>query len=102
MCVDILLFIISCAVFLFVYSGTRNESYSKLLQIEDFTVEKKQREKKNDAIAGVYWCLVTAVYLFISFYYMNWGKSWIIWPCAGVLFAAIMGIVNIVQKNKDV
>lgn len=98
--VVILLCMVACGVYLFVWSGMIYGSYQKLLQIEDYTEVKKRTNKKIDAIAGIYWCLMTAIYLGISFYTWRWDRTWIIWPCAGVLWAMECGIINAVFEKE--
>ena len=51
-------------------------------------------------IAGIYWTLVTAGYLAWSFWSGEWNRTWIIWPVAGVLFGAIIGIAAMFRKNN--
>ncbi|RGN82342.1 XRE family transcriptional regulator, partial [Blautia obeum] len=41
----------------------------------------------------------TAIYLAWSFWTMSWDITWIVWPVAGVLFAALLGVVKMVLKN---
>ena len=100
-CVDLLLIIVSAAVYLFVWSGMISGSYQKLLQEGDYTEEKKEREKKISPVAGVYWCIITAIYLWFSLSTMDWEKTWIIWPVAGVLFGAICGIINMIHGKSS-
>ena len=76
------------------------DSFNKLLEEGDYTREKKLENKKNDALSGIYWCLVTAIYLALSFLTGAWGRTWIIWPVAGVLFAAVTGIANVRRGRK--
>ena len=57
--------------------------------------------KKTDTFSGVYWCLTTAIYLAWSFWTMSWDITWIVWPVAGVLFAALLGVVKMVLKNDS-
>lgn len=99
-CIDLLLIFVACGVYLFVRFGSIQSSYDKLLQSGDYTKEKKEVGRKTSAFAGIYWCLVTALYLGISFTRMNWNTSWIIWPVAGVLFAALNGIVTALVKSR--
>ncbi len=77
-------------------------TYQKLLEEEDYTREKKQEAKNNEALTGFYWCFITAVYLAISFYTNKWGNTWIIWPVSGVLFAAVLSLKNMLDKNKKI
>ena len=100
-CVCILLSMISVAVFMFVWSGIIWGSYQKLLEDGDFSRKKKEENKKNDVIGQIYWCIATAIYLGISLYTRRWDITWILWPCAGVLFAAICGIVAVVNHKES-
>ena len=99
-CVDILLILICIGVHLFVRYGMVHESYEKLLQRGDYTEEKKALGRKTSYFPRIYWCLVTAIYLGISFYLNNWEISWIVWPVAGVLFAALYGIVQAIYRRR--
>lgn len=101
-CVDILLLMIACGVFFFVRSGNIQSSFEKLLQQGEYTKEKKEIKQKTDFFAGTYWCVIVAVYLGINFYFEDqlWHKSWIIWPVAGVLFAALQNIINAVLAAR--
>ncbi len=51
--------------------------------------ETAQVNPKLERISTIYWTIVIALYLGYSFITMNWGYSWIIWPVAGVLYAAV-------------
>ena len=97
-CVCVLLVMVGAGVFLLVRSGMIYESCQKLLQEADFTPEEKEMGKRLSAFSGFYWCFMTAVYLGYSFYTMRWEKSWIIWPVAGVLYAAL---VNIFRGTRE-
>ena len=96
----LLLIMIAAGVFCFVWAGMIMDSFNKLLEEGDYTREKKLENKKNDALSGIYWCLVTAIYLALSFLTGAWGRTWIIWPVAGVLFAAVTGIANVRRGRK--
>lgn len=98
--VNILLIFVATAVHLFVRAGVVKESYDKLLQCGEYTIENKTVNKKVSYFPGAYWLVMTAIYLGYSFYTNDWHKSWIIWPVAGVLFAAIYGILREVAKRK--
>lgn len=51
-------------------------------------------------VASVYWMVITAGFLAYSFITGDWGRSWIIWPVAGVLFGAIMSVMALLA-GKD-
>ena len=86
---------------MFIWSGMINESYQKLLEEGDYTREKKEANRKNSLLTQIYWCLITALYLGISFLSGRWEITWVIWPVAGVLFAAVLGIANAVRGQKE-
>ncbi len=99
-CLALLLCFVAAGVFLFVWAGSIEGSFDKVLQVGDYTPEKKEVSRRLSFFAGAYWCLVVAVFLGISFYFNNWHRSWIIWPVAGVLFAALYITLGAVVRKK--
>ena len=95
-----LLVLVSAGVHLFVRFGLIQESFSKLLQIGDYSPKNKALNKKLGAFPGIYWCTALALYLAVSFFGGHWSRSWIIWPVAGVLFAAVNGIIRAIAQKK--
>lgn len=98
--VCILLIFVAVAVHLFVRAGIVKESCDKLLQCGEYTIENKTVNKKVSYFPPAYWLIVTAIYLGYSLYYDSWSRSRIIWPVAGVLFAAVYGIIREIAKKK--
>jgi len=96
--VAVLLIFIASGVFLFISAGMVHSCYEKLLEEGDFTREHKTNAKKNSNLTTIYWSIVAAVFLGYSFLTMDWSRSWIVWPVAGVLYAAIIGIANSLRK----
>ncbi len=99
--VCVLLTCVSIAVFFFVNAGMIYGSYEKLLQEGDYTPEEKEANRKIEYFPGIYWCIVTAVYLGISFLEGSWDRSWVVWPVAGVLFAALTGILKAIVRERN-
>ena len=97
--VCVLLAFVAAAVHLFVGRGLVRESFTKLLQEGDYLPEMKRGGKKIEMISGIYWCVVTAIFLAWSFLFNAWGISWVIWPVAGVLFGAIACAVRVWGKK---
>ena len=93
------LMIVAAGVYILIRSGIPWATTEKLLQQDDYTVEKKTFEKKLDPISSIYWCIVTAVYLGWSFYTMEWHRTWIIWPVAGVFYGVFEGIAHYMNKK---
>ena len=99
--VCVLLAIIALAVYIFVAVGMVTDSYKVLLKEKEFSKEHKKADKIIGAIACAYWMIVTAAFLAMGFLADGWGRSWVIWPIAGVVFAGIMAIVNATVKRED-
>ncbi len=97
--VCLMLGLVAVGVFLFISAGMVKASYDQLLQTGAFVPELKAAAGRNanfeSALSGMYWSVVTAAYLGYSFITHDWGRSWIIWPCAGVLYGIVSGIVRL-------
>lgn len=93
----ILFLLVAVAVYIFVRVCSIEGSYQKLLQEGDYCPENK----RLSVFSRIYWCLITAVYLGISLYTQSWEVTWIIWVCAGILFAALKGIAMLVLTKKQ-
>ncbi len=98
-CCCVLLVFVAVGVNCFVRVGMVHDSFQKLLQQEDYTVKNKEADNRVAWFPPAYWLLVTAGYLGVSFYTNDWGRSWIVWPVAGVLFAAIYIILKAFFKT---
>ena len=81
--VCVLLALVAVGVKIIVNTSVIWESMDKLLEEGDYTRQNKRLSKYD----GIYWMIVTAIYLAWSFLTMRWDRTWIIWPVAGVLFA---------------
>jgi transcriptional regulator with XRE-family HTH domain len=86
---SLLLVLVAVAVFLFVSAGTLKNCFDLLLHEGDFKKVSIKGDKRVDRFADIYWPTVTAIYLILSFLTFRWGTTWIIWPIAGLIFAAI-------------
>ena len=95
LCVSCLLIFVGVAVFMIVNVSMRRGNFSQLLQEDDYSPESKEANKRAEVLGGIYWPLMTVIYLGYSFYSGKWHISWIIWPIAGVIFAGISSVLNI-------
>lgn len=88
-------------VIFFIYAGVRNASMDKLLKSGDYS-EKKKRSSLSSVVSTVYWLGAVAAYLLWLFLDKDKNSlSWVIFPVAGVLFPAVLGICSFVErKNK--
>ncbi len=96
----ILFICIAVGVHILILSEGRNANYETLLQIGEHSKEYKELEKKRSPIANAYWLITTALYLGWSFLTHRWYMTWIIWPIAGILYAAIVGFINVKDDNS--
>ena len=94
-----LLVMVSVSIWFFIAGGSTVNSLKILLQEEEFSKEGKKSQKLMDVIGGIYWPIATVIYLGWSFWTMDWGFTWIVWPIAGILYGVIASICNIVQKS---
>jgi hypothetical protein len=98
MCVSILLVLVAGGVYLIVWSGNINESFTKLLQEKDYNVNNKSINKKVEKtfgwIGGVYWSVLTALYIGVSFITDRWDITWIVWIVAGCVYGVIKKIIK--------
>ena len=95
--IDFMLALIAVGVFLIIRSSMIWGGLNMLLEEGDYTRKAKEEERKNTPVASVYWSLAVAVYLGYSFISGRWDQSWIVWPVAGVLYGALIGILKLVR-----
>ena len=89
--------VVAVGVFLLVRTCIIAGSFQRLLETGDYTREHKQAE--HSPLATIYWGLVTALYLGWSFWTMDWGRTWLVWPVAAVLFAPVRSIAGLLTKK---
>ena len=94
--VPVLLIIIAIAVNKFVKLGLIREGYMKLLKQEEFEPANRKKAELEERVGGIYWPVVVAIYLAWSFIGDAWARSWLIFPIAGLIFAAL---VNALKKS---
>lgn len=94
--VPVLLIIVAIAVNKFVKLGLIREGYMQLLKQEEFTPSNRKKAELEDRVGGIYWPVIVAIYLIWSFAGDAWSKSWLIFPIAGLIFAAI---INALKKQ---
>lgn len=97
--VGVLLIAIASAVFMYIIAGVRKAAYDKILSEGEYAKEESEESSLKEKIDSAYWALVTAGYLAWSFISGDWGKTWIVWPVAAVLFGAFEAVVGICNKN---
>ena len=75
--------------------------HGKLLQEADCAPARKKKSSVKEAVATAYWLLAVALYLGWSFASGRWELTWLVWPVAGVLYAALSSILQLTVWNKE-
>ena len=99
--VCVLLLIVAAGAAFFVAAGVRWSGMQKILQSGDYAPAEKKRSETENALSAAYWLIATAVYLAWSFSTGGWKETWIVWPVAGVLFAAVLSLYRLLAKKKE-
>lgn len=94
--VCVLLCMVAVAVYLFISAETVKGCCDVLLQEGEYTTDNKKSNKKVSVISSAYWSIVVVIYLGWSFYTMDWDRTWIVWPVAGVL----QGVISVIIKAR--
>lgn len=84
----------------FIIAGMRRTALSILAGEGDYTPARRESNKLLDAIAGIYWLTVVAIFFVWGFVFHGWERSWIVWPIAGVLFGIIAIVTELVSSNR--
>lgn len=95
----VMLLFVGVAVMFFIRAGVQWASMERLLREGEYSPKNSSTLRSN--IESIYWLLVTAVFLAWSFLTGSWHITWIIWPIAGVLFAALMIIVKLIENKTQ-
>ena len=95
-----MLVLIAIGVLLIVRASIVWGSFQMLLEEGDYSREAKEDQKKHGSFGSIYWPLVTAGYLAWSFLTNAWHRTWIVWPIAGVAYAAVFGIIRALQRKN--
>jgi transcriptional regulator with XRE-family HTH domain len=98
--VCLLLAFIASGVCLLVQNGIVWNSFSVLLEEGDYV--RRNKDPKLERVQSVYWALVTASFLAVSFVTMRWDRTWIVWPVAGVLSVVVTEVArSLIRKSGE-
>ena len=92
--VGVLLMLVAVGVGLFITSAPEHEGCQILLRRGEYTPAAIEKRKKSGKVSAVYWPVVTALYLAVSFLSGRWDATWVVWPVAAVLFGAVSAFVE--------
>lgn len=91
-----LFIMVGIGVMLIITSTAKEGAYNKLLSLNDKksvsgnyeavrSVNREYGSEIVDFIMPNYWKIVTCIYLIWSFLSFDWGRTWLIWPIAGII-----------------
>ena len=102
-----LLVLVGIGCLFLVNAGVYSGAMEQLLEEGDYTRGQKKHHKVRGTVTTIYWLVAVAVFLVYTYGPSGNGQpqySWIIWAVAGVLYAAVMGVVRLILrsgKNED-
>ena len=97
----VLIFLVGLGVYQLILVSARKNAYEMILKQGDFAPEKVKELKQEEQVGAFYWPLVVAIYLGWSLWTHDWHITWIVWPVGGLIFAALLGFIQLVApKNK--
>ena len=99
--VGILLLLVGIGVGFLLSAGIPQGGYDILLKEGEYSDTAKNKKRKSEVISSVYWPVVLALYLGYSFITGDWGRSWIVWPVAAIVFGAIEAALGSRDKDEE-
>lgn len=98
---SIVLILAGIGVYFFVYSGSIWASYNKILQLEDYSVEKKKISAITTPISIIYWLIVFALIVAYSIITGQRKESGIFLIIGAILYPALLSLINLLQNKKN-
>lgn len=95
----VLFIIIAIGISIISPVSAKYDAYKNILKDNATETEKSKRTKRAEKLAAFYWPLLVAIFLGWSLWTMNWGVTWIIWPVGAVLFVALLGLMELLEKD---
>ena len=88
---------------IFILAGVQWAGMQKLLKEGEYSPREKRRNRIIETVSAVFWLTATAVYLGWSLWTNAWKSTWIVWPIAGMLYAIILCLCNLLidPDQKD-
>lgn len=98
-----LLVLVAIGCLALVTAGVYQGAMEQLLEEGDYARGQKKHRRVLGTVSTIYWLTATAVFLLYTYGPHGNGQprySWIIWAVAGVLYAAVIGIVRIISRSR--
>ena len=101
--VGVLLVLVGIGCLFLVSAGVYSSAMERLLEEGDYARGQKKHRRVLGTVSTIYWLAATAVFLIYTYGPSGNGQpqySWIIWAVAGVLYAAVMGVVRLFLRGR--
>ena len=101
--VGVLLVLVGIGCLFLVSAGVYSSAMERLLEEGDYARGQKKHRRVRGTVSTIYWLTATAVFLLYTYGPHGNGQprySWIIWAVAGVLYAAVMGVVRLLLRGR--
>lgn len=101
--VGVLLVLVGIGSLFLVSAGVYSSAMERLLEEGDYARGQKKHRRVLGTVSTIYWLAATAVFLIYTYGPSGNGQpqySWIIWAVAGVLYAAVMGVVRLLLRGR--
>lgn len=98
-----LLVLVAIGCLALVTAGVYQGAMEQLLEEGDYARGQKKHRRVLGTVSTIYWLAATAVFLIYTYGPSGNGQprySWIIWAVAGVLYAAVMGVVRLLLRGR--
>lgn len=95
----VLILTIATGIYIVASVSAKFDAYNNILKDSSLETKKSRRTKRAEKLAAFYWPLLAAIYLGWSLWTMDWGVTWIVWPVGAVLFAALVGLMELLDKE---
>ncbi|GLX77414.1 transcriptional regulator [Thalassotalea insulae] len=96
---NVLMLMVAAGIYILSPASAKYDAYSNILKDSSLETEKSRRTKRAEKLAAFYWPMLTAVYLGWSLWTMAWGVTWVVWPVGAVLFVALVGLMELLNKE---
>ena len=101
--VGVLLVLVGIGCLFLVSAGVYSSAVERLLEEGDYARGQKKHRRVLGTVSTIYWLAATAVFLIYTYGPSGNGQpqySWIVWAVAGVLYAAVMGVVRLLLRGR--
>ena len=101
--VGVLLVLVGIGCLFLVSARVYSSAMERLLEDGDYARGQKKHRRVLGTVSTIYWLAATAVFLISTYGPSGNGQpqySWIIWAVAGVLYAAVMGVVRLLLRGR--